>query len=498
MRCTICGVVEVAQDGEACPSCTDVDVLDAPLSTVAGIKPAALAPSLEAFSQPADAMREIEPAPNPGPTPRDGYLPRTGDLVAGQYRLQQRLGQGGMAVVYLAEDTGLQRLVAIKFILESVLDNVQAQERFLREAQMMARLEHPNTIPVYRVASHEGVPFIVTKYLEGENLSVVQRRESPLPVERTLGLMRQAAGALDSLHEQAIIHRDVKPSNLLVGRDDHLWLIDFGIARYTHTSSLTESGVLVGTALYAAPEALLGGEIDGRMDQYSLALTSYSLLTGTLPFLGRTDFERSTEKLAGVEPSSFSAMLPESARAVFAKALDPKPEQRFPTCRAFIDALAEAFAQQGIVGDVKLQQSPPSSPAPRSGRRTALGLIALISAGVIGALIFLARSPPPPRARTPLTPPEPPARISAPETENASSTDTPVASVVAISDVPTTEQGVVQWPTRSTVDAGTPSSPTNVRRRPTRLAKPTKAPDCDPPWEFDAQGDKRYKRECFP
>jgi serine/threonine protein kinase len=406
----------------------------------------------------------------------DLYSPRTGDVIAGQYRLQSCLGRGGMAVVYLAEDVSLKRLVAVKFIVESALDELVTRERFVREAQLMAKIEHPNVLPVHQVSTHQNVPFIVTKYLEGDSLAALLDRKETIAFDRLLSWIHQAARALDALHQLAIIHRDVKPSNLLIGEGDHLWLIDFGIARQTHTSNLTERGLTVGTALYAAPEALTGGVCDGRVDQYALALTAYQLATSELPTTGETPYARTQEKLSGFPASTLTQMLSAPVRRVFSRAFSPDPTDRFETCTDFFLALETAAktkqASVALTEDIVLH--------PTQAKRRVVMFLALGAALVLAAGVALQASGKPTEAPT--------------ETATQLPLQGADSGLADIDETPVTDE-MPQQKLQAPVNTA-PVAAKGERQKPVRKPKTPKI-SCDPPWEIDAQGDKHYKRQCL-
>jgi eukaryotic-like serine/threonine-protein kinase len=339
-----------------------------------------------------------------------------------------------MAVVFLAEDQKLNRLVALKFILGEVAAQSQVPERFQREARMMAKVEHPNVARAYFIGESLGAPYLVTRYLEGENLSERLKREGLPGLDRSMAFLDQAADALDAVHRAGIVHRDVKPSNLFIGPNDHLWLIDFGIAREVHDSKLTSTGQAVGTASYASPEVLLALPIDAQTDQYALALVACELLTGSLPFAGRSDFERAKAKLAGLDVHSLDERLPLGVRHALVRALHPTAAKRFESCQAFVEALrarhtvlevpiAEVGATLRDLEPVETATRPQPAPA---ARRWSTWLAAAAITLAVGLMVWRAAGPQPveaspegtgtaptPPATPPVQdPPEPPSSLA--------------------------------------------------------------------------------------
>ena len=208
----------------------------------------------------------------------------TSSVASGRYRLERPLGHGGMASVYLGRDTELDRPVAVKILAENAAADDGLRERFVREARLAARLQHPNVVSVYDAGEDEGRPYIVMEHVEGETLSEVLGRRGRLPAEEARGLALQAARALAHAHAAGLVHRDVKPQNLLLRRDGTLKIADFGIARAAEGTALTQAGTVLGTAAYLAPEQALGEDVTPAADVYSLGAVIYELLTGRPPY----------------------------------------------------------------------------------------------------------------------------------------------------------------------------------------------------------------------
>ncbi|HEX4287573.1 MAG TPA: protein kinase [Trebonia sp.] len=297
-----------------------------------------------------------------------------GSLVAG-YRIESRLGAGGMAVVFRARDERLGRSIALKVMAPEWAEDEQFRRRFVAESRAAARVDDPHVIPVYEAGAADGVLFIAMRLVAGSDLRGVLRREGPLPPGRALELLSQVASALDAAHAAGLVHRDVKPGNILVderpGRPDHLYLADFGLSKGAWAGmSLTGAGNYLGTPNYSAPEQIRGHDVDGRADQYALACVAFELFTGRAPY-GRdlpmavlmAHVSEPPPSLAGRQPDMTA-----TADRVLAKALAKRPEQRYASCRDFTDALREAFGLSPYgSGSVPISTGPsarePASPA---------------------------------------------------------------------------------------------------------------------------------------
>jgi serine/threonine protein kinase len=210
-----------------------------------------------------------------------------GDEFAG-YRIERRLGRGGMGILYLALEPGLDRRVALKLIApEAAAEEVFAR-RFAEESRIAASIEHPNVVPIYAAGEEGGVPFIAMRYVSGSDLSQRIAREGRLAPERAVALIAQVGNGLDAIHAAGLVHRDVKPANVLLSGGegaDHAYITDFGVARNVATrSGLTQTGRFVGTLDYVAPEQISGAAIDARVDVYALGCLLFKLLTGKVPF----------------------------------------------------------------------------------------------------------------------------------------------------------------------------------------------------------------------
>ena len=268
-----------------------------------------------------------------------------GSRVAG-YLLEKLVGVGGMAAVFRARDERLGRVVALKLLAG---DEV-VRKRFVREARAVAAVDHPHIIPVYEAGEAEGVLFIAMRFVAGDDLRVVVSREGALRPRRAAAFISPVASALDAAHDAGLVHRDVKPANMLVdvgpGRPEHVYLSDFGVARGVMSSSgLTRAGQFLGTPDYAAPEQISGRDVDGRADQYALACVAYTLLSGTVLFRREVPMAVLYAHLSVPPPRLTAARpeLPDAVNRVLGRALAKEPDDRYDTCGTFADALREVL-----------------------------------------------------------------------------------------------------------------------------------------------------------
>jgi len=247
-----------------------------------------------------------------------------------RYVIKRRLGSGGMAEVYLAEDQELGRRVALKLLDERHAADEQFVERFRREAQSAAGLSHPNIVSIFDRGYAEGTYYIAMEYLDGRTLKELLVRNGPTPIPIAIDYARQILGALAFAHRNGIVHRDIKPHNIVVGPDGRLKVTDFGIAR-SGASQMTEAGSIVGTAQYLSPEQARGASVDPRSDLYSLGIVLYEMLTGTVPFTGETPVEIAMKHLSQTPepPSALRKDVPHDLDAVVMRALAKDPEQRY-------------------------------------------------------------------------------------------------------------------------------------------------------------------------
>jgi serine/threonine-protein kinase len=272
-----------------------------------------------------------------------------GSRIAG-YRVEDQVCAGGMAVVFRAVDERLRRHVALKVLSAELAADREFRERFIRESRAAAAVDDPHLIPVYGAGEADGVLFIAMRYVAGGDVRSLVRRDGPLSPARMAAIVSPVASALDGAHAAGLVHRDVKPANMLLdvrqGRPDHVYLGDFGISKQMLSAAgLTGTGSFLGTADYCAPEQIQGLPVDGRADQYALACTVFELLTGQTPFR-RDDAPAVIWAQMTAPPPSLTSQragLPPAVDGVLAKALAKRAEIRYATCREFAEALRAAL-----------------------------------------------------------------------------------------------------------------------------------------------------------
>ncbi len=309
----------------------------------------------------------------------DTMIGRTFDK---RYVIKRKLGSGGMAVVYLAEDQELGRPVALKLLDDRHASDEQFVERFRREAQSAAGLNHPNIVSIFDRGHAAGTYYIAMEYLDGRTLKELLVRNGPTPVPIAIDYARQILGALSFAHRNGIVHRDIKPHNIIVGSDGRLKVTDFGIAR-SGASQMTEAGSIVGTAQYLSPEQARGAPVDPRSDLYSLGIVLYEMLTGSVPFTGDTPVEIAMKHLSQVPepPSTLRPDVPHDLDAVVMRSLAKAPEQRYDSAeemdadlarvargvsvsRETEDAMTQVLSGAGVASAQTMVQRPRTAVAP--------------------------------------------------------------------------------------------------------------------------------------
>jgi len=262
--------------------------------------------------------------------------------TAGEYEIERELARGGMGVVYLATETQLRRRVAIKVLPPALTFGEGSIERFRREARTAAGLDHPNIIPIYRVSAGGELLWYSMKLLEGKSLDTLLKERERLEFEETVLILNQVADALDYAHQHGVIHRDVKPGNIVLDERGRVTVTDFGIAKEIQETSASASGHLLGTPFYMSPEQYLGTVISGAADQYSLGVVAYQCLGGRVPFDASTAYDLLNKHVSQPPPplAELRPDLPPHAFAAIDRALAKQPTDRFTTVSDFVSALA--------------------------------------------------------------------------------------------------------------------------------------------------------------
>jgi serine/threonine protein kinase len=305
--------------------------------------------------------------------------------IAG-YRLQEVLGRGGMGVVYRAEHPRLQSVVALKVLSPELADDQLFRERFVLESQLASSLNDPHIIPVYDAGEANGQCYLAMRLVEGPSLRAVIRDDGALDAGRAIALLAQVASALDAAHARGLVHRDVKPENVLIATGgaseygEHAYLTDFGVSKQLASNAgLTRTGQLVGTLRYVAPEQIEGRQVDGACDQYALGCVVYETLTGAAPFVRESDATMLWAHMHDAPPlvSASRRDLPNALDSVVARMLAKAPQDRYPSCGAALAACRAALGGASV--------------APRPRRKPAGRLVlATAGAGVIAGIAAVA------------------------------------------------------------------------------------------------------------
>src|SRR4051794_9375465 len=256
-----------------------------------------------------------------------------GTLFAG-HRIEAMAGRGGMGVVYRATHLALERTIALKVVSPDLVEDATARQRFLRESKLAASIDHPNVIPVYYTGEEDGIAYIAMRYVPGEDLRTLVRHGGPLDARRVARIVTQVAAGLDAAHAAGLIHRDVKPGNVLLGQADHVYLSDFGLSKHAlSVGGETRSGHWVGTLDYVAPEQIRGERLDARADVYALGCVLYFALTGCAPYPREGDEAKLWAHLTEPPPvpSEHAPGLPAALDTVVARALAKRPDDRYPS-----------------------------------------------------------------------------------------------------------------------------------------------------------------------
>src|SRR5919197_1534804 len=283
-----------------------------------------------------------------------GPDPLNGQVFDGRYRIIRKLGTGGMANVYLAEDEELGRRVAIKVLDERHTQDEQFVERFRREAKNAAALSHPNIVSIYDRGQSNGTYYIAMEYLEGKTLKELLVTRGPTPIRVAVDYTRQILAALGFAHRHGIVHRDIKPHNAIVGPDGRVKVTDFGIAR-SGTSQMTETGSIIGTAQYLSPEQARGAPVSPSSDLYSVGIVLYEMLTGAVPFTGDTPLEIAMKHLSTVPdpPSAKRHEVPRDLDLIVLRALAKRPDERYTRAEEMDADLARVAKGLGVSSETE-------------------------------------------------------------------------------------------------------------------------------------------------
>jgi len=403
-KCPGCGQALTVPAAAPCPEDRTVPPQAAALG-----EERTLAPNPVPAPGPNQEAPQAEPAPGPHPELWAFLGPaRQADEIGrlGPYRVLKVLGAGGMGVVFRAEDLGLQRLVALKALLPALASTASARERFFREARAAAALKHPHIVTIFQVGEDRGAPYLAMEFLEGEPLDGRLQREPKMPLAEVLRIGREVAEGLSCAHAKGLIHRDIKPANIwLEGKKGLAKILDFGLARalgdQTH---LTQSGAIVGTPAYMAPEQACGKKVDARCDLFSLGCVLYRLTTGQMPFKGADTLSILSALAMDTppEPASLNPAIPAELNDLIVKLLAKKPDERPGHAQEVVDALRalehDALGTQLLEGSRRRAQPPGPGPSVRRGAKKSrtpllLGIAGALVAAVLAVLVLLWQTP---------------------------------------------------------------------------------------------------------
>lgn len=265
-------------------------------------------------------------------------------ILSNRYRLLEKIGSGGMADVYKAEDTLLKRTVALKILHKQFAQDESFLERFRREAQAAAKLTHPSIVSIYDVGEEDGTQYIVMEYAPGTNLKQIIQKDAPLSPDKAIHMTSLICGAMTFAHQHEIVHRDIKPHNVIITPDGDIKVTDFGIARAGSTSTMTRTGTIMGTAHYISPEQAQGGMVGPTTDIYSLGVVLYEMLTGELPFRGDNPVAVALKHIndTPLTPRQVYAGVPETLEAIVLKAMAKNPADRYQSAEEMAADLKRA------------------------------------------------------------------------------------------------------------------------------------------------------------
>jgi len=409
-----------------------------------------------------------------------------GSQIAG-YRLEEQIGRGGMAVVYRAYDPRLDRHVALKILAPGLALDEAFRQRFIRESRAAAAVDHPNIIPVFDAGEANGVLFIAMRFVHGRDVRTLLDAVGPLPAARVADIVSQVASALDAAHARGLVHRDVKPGNMLLdataggGHQDHVYLSDFGLSKQSLAqTALTSQGQFLGTLDYVAPEQVEGHQVDGRADEYALACATFELLSGTPPFKRDGGLAVVWAKLSEPPPrlSQRRQDLPVAVDSVMNRALAKEPADRFGTCGEFAAALRDSLGLRAAGPAAR----PPASPTPTQIALPAMsaGEVSAGEASVGEASVGEVPAGPAPTAAgaVPSVPPAP-----SPPATSAPGAEMPAAAASGPTPGPSGSSGTPapSGPSGARADAGAPTEAAQVPgARPTRPGLTEPSPPAAP------------------
>ena len=321
-------------------------------------------------------------------------------IIGKNYEVVKKLGEGGMGVVYKAVHNLSGQEVAIKMLPPELSQDENIRTRFINEARLLAKLDHPNIVTLYNFLKKDMKFYLIMQFVKGKTLEDHIRERGKLSLDEAIKIFSQVCDALGYAHQMGVIHRDIKPANIMITPDMRVKVMDFGIAKLTGGSRLTATGIAVGTVWYMSPEQIRGAELDARSDLYSLGITLYEALTGRVPFNAESDYEvrKSHVEVNPPSPRSIDGSLPESVERVLMKVLAKSPDERYQNAQEFKKAIESmSLAPPVISSDSVATQPPESSVVQKKGNGIWIFIILLIlvlGGGAIYYFLFLNKSAP--------------------------------------------------------------------------------------------------------
>jgi serine/threonine protein kinase len=333
----------------------------------------------------------------------------------GGYRLESVAGRGGMGVVYVATQLRLNRPVALKVIAPDLAEDPGFRERFNHESEIAASIDHPNVIPVYEAGEHDGLLYLSMRYVEGTDLGKLLRAQGRIPAERAANIVGQVAEALDAAHARGLVHRDVKPGNILIAAGDHTYLTDFGLTKHAESSSgLTKTGTWVGTVDYVAPEQVRGDAVDARTDVYALACVLFHAVSGQIPFPRPSEIAKIYAHLSDPPPAvDWTALgAPAAMGEVVLRGMAKDPNERYPSAGDLGRAARGAAMEQPVGEPERTVAAGAAAPAtipgaPSPGPATATGATQALPPSTPPPPPYAHPHYPPPQYPPPAAPPPP-------------------------------------------------------------------------------------------
>jgi formylglycine-generating enzyme required for sulfatase activity/tRNA A-37 threonylcarbamoyl transferase component Bud32 len=388
VRCQNCG--NTIPDGSTvCPLCQKAVSSSAPAVATGALTPPAGIPLADpAMTTPGDAGTSP-----PAPAELDALAERLQAAIGDQYRVEGTLGAGGFAVVYLVRDLNLKRKLAVKVLSPDLITSRTVLERFRREAETVAQLSHPHIVPLHFIGQKDDLLYLAMECIEGGSLADLIEKQGKLPVDEVARILREVASALDHAHRRGVVHRDIKPHNVLLEAETGRTLVtDFGIARTAEGGSLTASGMMVGTPAYLSPEQVTGNTADHRADLYALGVMGYEMLTGQPPFTGPTPTAVLMKRLSSTPTpvEKIRSDVPQAIRDVIDGCLVQDPAERFQSGAEIVRALGGQTPTSGSHPTAEMRRRKTKRRAPLYAA-VSVALVAVLSVG--GWLAFGRRGP---------------------------------------------------------------------------------------------------------